>query len=204
MNYRKIPQSVADELRPLEAYIYFLLASKSDYNTLESKVNQSTLAELSGLNIKTIGNHLNKMESRGIITVQRDRKVGASGAFKFNTYYLTDENYSLISVDLLNEPIRKELIGFLVQLKLRCWNYSNLCRYSVRELANTLPYSKSTVDRYLIEAERKGYIRRNEKGIILVNTNLFIVDKMSEFELIRRLYPEILTDEDYRDRIVHY
>ena len=204
MNYRKIPQSVADELRPLEAYTYFLLASKSDYNTLESKVNQSTLAELSGLNIKTIGNHLNKMESRGIITVQRDRKVGASGAFKFNTYYLTDENYSLISVDLLNEPIRKELIGFLVQLKLRCWNYSNLCRYSVRELADTLPYTKSTVDRYLIEAERKGYIRRNEKGIILVNTNLFIVDKMSEFELIRRLCPEILTDEDYRDRIVHY
>ena len=204
MNYRKIPQSVADELRPLEAYTYFLLASKSDYNTLESKVNQSTLAELSGLNIKTIGNHLNKMESRGIITVQRDRKVGVSGAFRFNTYHLTDENYSLISVDLLNEPIRKELIGFLVQLKLRCWNYSNLCRYSVRELADTLPYSKSTVDRYLIEAEQKGYIRRNEKGILLVNTNLFIVDKMSEFELIRRLCPEILTDEDYRDRIVHY
>jgi DNA-binding MarR family transcriptional regulator len=204
MNYRKITQLVADELRPLEAYTYFLLASKSDYNTLESKVNQSTLAELSGLNIKTIGNHLNKMESRGIITVQRDRKVGVSGAFRFNTYHLTDENYSLISVDLLNEPIRKELIGFLVQLKLRCWNYSNLCRYSVRELADTLPYSKSTVDRYLIEAEQKGYIRRNEKGILLVNTNLFIVDKMSEFELIRRLCPEILTDEDYRDRIVHY
>ena len=204
MNYRKIPQSVADELRPLEAYTYFLLASKSDYNTLESKVNQSTLAEQSGLNIKTIGNHLNKMESKGIISVQRDRKVGASGAFKFNTYHLTDENYSLISVDLLNEPIRKELIGFLVQLKLRCWNYSNLCRYSVRELADTLPYTKSTVDRYLIDAEQKGYIKRNEKGIILVNTNLFIVDKMSEFELIRRLCPEILTDEDYRDRIVHY
>jgi len=204
MNYRKIPQSVADELRPLEAYLYLLLASKSDYNTLESKVNQSTLAELSGLDIKTIRKHLNKMESKGIIKVQRDRKVGASGAFKFNTYYLTDENYSLISVDLLNEPIRKELIGFLVQLKLRCWNYSNLCRYSVRELADTLPYTKSTVDRYLIEAELKGYIKRNEKGIILVNTNLFIVDKMSEFELIRRLYPEILTDEDYRDRTVHY
>ncbi len=204
MNYRKIPQSVADELRPLEAYLYLLLASKSDYNTLESKVNQSTLAELSGLDIKTIRNHLNKMESKGIITVQRDRKVGASGAFKFNTYYLTDENYSLISVDLLNEPISKELIGFLVQLKLRCWNYSNLCRYSVRELADTLPYTKSTVERYLIEAELKGYIKRNEKGIILVNTNLFIVDKMSEFELIRRLCPEILTDEDYRDRIVHY
>ena len=203
MNYRKIPQSVADELRPLEAYTYFLLASKSDYNTLESKVNQSTLAELSGLNIKTIRNHLNKMESKEIIKVQRDWKVGASGAFKFNTYYLSDENYSLISVDLLNEPIRKELIGFLVQLKLRCLNFTNLCRYSVRDLADTLPYSKSTVGRYLIEAEEKGYIKRDQKGIMLLDKNLFIVDEKSVYELTREFYPEILTDEDIRDHIVH-
>jgi DNA-binding MarR family transcriptional regulator len=179
------------------------LASKSDYNTLESKVNQSTLAELSGLNIKTIRNHLNKMESKGIIKVQRDWKVGASGAFKFNTYYLSDENYSLISVDLLNEPIRKELIGFLVQLKLRCFNFTNLCRYSVRDLADTLPYSKSTVDRYLIEAEEKGYIKRDKQGIWLLDNNLFIVDEKSVYELTREFYPEILTDEDMKDHTVH-
>ena len=203
MNYRKIPQLVADELKPLEAYLYLLLASKSDYNTLESKVNQSTLAELSGLNIKTIRNHLNKMESKGIIKVQRDWKVGASGAFKFNTYYLSDENYSLMSVDLLNEPIRKELIGFLVQLKLRCFNFTNLCRYSVRDLADTLPYSKSTVDRYLIEAEEKGYVKRDKQGIMLLDKNLFIVDEKSVYELTRELYPEILTDEDMKDHTVH-
>ena len=63
MNYRKIPQLVADELRPLEAYLYLLLASKSDYNTLESKVNQSTLAEQSNLDVKTIRNHLNNVYS---------------------------------------------------------------------------------------------------------------------------------------------
>ena len=203
MNYRKIPQLVADELRPLEAYTYLLLASKSDYNTLESKVNQSTLAEQSNLDVKTIRNHLNKMENKGIVTVQRERKVGASGIFKFNTYHLSDENYSLISVDLLNEPIKKELIGFLVQLKLRCLNFTNLCRYSVRDLADTLPYSKSTVDRYLIEAEEKGYIKRDQKGIMLLDKNLFIVDEKSVYELTRELYPEILTDEDRRDHIVH-
>ena len=203
MNYRKIPQLVADELRPLEAYTYLLLASKSDYNTLESKVNQSTLAEQSNLDVKTIRNHLNKMENKGIVTVQRERKVGASGIFKFNTYHLSDENYSLISVDLLNEPIKKELIGFLVQLKLRCLNFTNLCRYSVRDLADTLPYSKSTVDRYLIEAEEKGYVKRDKQGIMLLDKNLFIVDEKSVYELTRELYPEILTDEDGRDHIVH-
>ncbi len=203
MNYRKIPQLVADELRPLEAYTYLLLASKSDYNTLESKVNQSTLAEQSNLDVKTIRNHLNKMENKGIVTVQRERKVGASGIFKFNTYHLSDENYSLISVDLLNEPIKKELIGFLVQLKLRCLNFTNLCRYSVRDLADTLPYSKSTVDRYLIEAEEKGYVKRDKQGIMLLDKNLFIVDEKSVYEITRELYPEILTDEDRRDHRVH-
>ena len=203
MNYRKIPQLVADELRPLEAYTYLLLASKSDYNTLESKVNQSTLAEQSNLDVKTIRNHLNKMENKGIVTVQRERKVGASGIFKFNTYHLSDENYSLISVDLLNEPIKKELIGFLVQLKLRCLNFTNLCRYSVRDLADTLPYSKSTVDRYLIEAEGKGYVKRDKQGIMLLDKNLFIVDEKSVYEITRELYPEILTDEDRRDHTVH-
>ena len=203
MNYRKIPQLVADELRPLEAYTYLLLASKSDYNTLESKVNQSTLAEQSNLDVKTIRNHLNKMENKGIVTVQRERKVGASGIFKFNTYHLSDENYSLISVDLLNEPIKKELIGFLVQLKLRCLNFTNLCRYSVRDLADTLPYSKSTVDRYLIEAEEKGYVKRDKQGIMLLDKNLFIVDEKSVYELTREFYPEILTDEDRREHTVH-
>ena len=203
MNYRKISQLVADELRPLEAYTYLLLASKSDYNTLESKVNQSTLAEQSNLDVKTIRNHLNKMENKGIVTVQRERKVGASGIFKFNTYHLSDENYSLISVDLLNEPIKKELIGFLVQLKLRCLNFTNLCRYSVRDLADTLPYSKSTVDRYLIEAEEKGYVKRDKQGIMLLDKNLFIVDEKSVYEITRELYPEILTDEDRREHIVH-
>jgi DNA-binding MarR family transcriptional regulator len=204
MNYRKIPQAVADKLRPLEAYVYLALASKSDYETDESNVNEDTLAELTGLRRETISIYITKFDDEGIIKKITERRKGDSGAFLFNHYILYTDNYSLISMDLLKEPISRELIGFLVQLKLRCYNFTNLCQYSVRDLAETLVYTKSTVDRYLIEAELKGYIKRNEKGIILVNTNLFIVDKMSEFELIRRLCPEILTDEDYRDRIVHY
>ena len=55
----------------------------------------------------------------------------------------------------------------------------------------------------LIEAEEKGYIRRDQKGIWLLDKNLFIVDEKSVYELTRELYPEILTDEDRRDHTVH-
>lgn len=194
MNYRKIPQAVADKLKPLEAYVYLVLASKSDYKTNESNVNEDILAETTGLCRKTISKHVNNLDKLRIIKKITERRKGDSGAFLFNHYQLFTENYKLISMDLLKEPIKRELIGFLVQLKLRCYNYTNLCKYSIRDLAETLVYSSSTVGRYLKEAEELGYIKRNKEGIILLNSNLFIIDKKSEYELIREFYPEVLTD----------
>ncbi len=196
MNYRKIPQAVADKLRPVEAYVYLALASKSDYKTEESNVNEDTLAELTGLRRETISKYITKFDNERIIKKITQRKKGDSGAFLFNHYYLYTDNYSLISMDLLKEPIRKELIGFLVQLKLRCYNFTNLCQYSVRDLAKTLVYTKSTVDRYLLEAEKFGYIKRDKVGIHLLNEDLFIVGEKSVYELVREFYPEVLTDED--------
>ena len=196
MNYRKIPQAVADKLRPIEAYTYLALASKSDYETNESNVNEETLAELTGLKRERISIFISKFHNERIIKRITERRKGKSGAFLFNHYYLYTDNYSLISVDLLKEPIRKELIGFLVQLKLRCYNFTNLCQYSVRDLAKTLVYTKSTVDRYLLEAEKFGYIKRDKVGIHLLNEDLFIVGEKSVYELVREFYPEVLTDED--------
>lgn len=196
MNYRKIPQAVADKLRPIEAYVYLLLASKSDYNTNESNVNEDTLAEEAKCCRETISKYINIFDKKRIIKKITERKKGDSGTFWFNHYFLFTDNYSLISMDLLKEPIRRELIGFLVQLKLRCYNYTNLCQYSVRGLADTLVYSKSTVERYLQEAEDLGYIKRDKNGIHLLNEKLFIIDKKSDYELVREFYPEILTDEE--------
>lgn len=196
MNYRKIPQAVADKLRPIEAYTYLALASKSDYETNESNVNEETLAELTGLSRERISIFISKFHNERIIKRITERRKGKSGAFLFNHYYLYTDNYSLISVDLLKEPIKRELIGFLVQLKLRCYNFTNLCQYSVRDLADTLVYTKSTVQRYLKEAEDLGYIKRDNNGIHLLNGKLFIIDEKSEYELVKEYYPESLTDEE--------
>lgn len=196
MNYRKIPQSVADKLKPLEAYVYLVLASKSDFETNESNVNEDTLAKVANLRRETISTHINKLAKTGIIKKITERRKGDSGAFLFNHYYLYTDNYSLISMDLLKEPIKRELIGFLAQLKLRCYNFTNLCQYSGRGLAETFVYEKSTVQRYLKVAEELGYIKRDKEGIRLLNDKLFIIDKKSEYELVREFYPESLTDEE--------
>jgi len=62
MNYRKIPQIVADKLKPLEAYIYLVLASKSDYETNESNVNEDTIAEIAKLRRETISQYICKFD----------------------------------------------------------------------------------------------------------------------------------------------
>jgi hypothetical protein len=48
----------------------------------------------------------------------------------------------------------------------------------------------------LLEAENLGYIKRDKDGITLLNDKLFIIDKKSEYELVREFYPESLTDEE--------
>ena len=77
-----------------------------------------------------------------------------------------------------------------------CYNFSNNCKYSIRELADTLAYSSSTVGRYIKEAEDLGYIKRGKEGITLLNSDLFIIDKKSEYELVKEYFSETLTDEE--------
>ena len=159
-------------------------------------VNEDTLAIEAGLRRETISKYISKFDEERIIKKITERRKGHSGTFKFNHYILFTDNYSLISIDLLKEPIKRELIGFLVQLKLRCYNFTNICQYSIRGLADTFVYEKSTVQRYLKEAEELGYIKRDKNEIRLLNDKLFIVDKKSVYELVREYYPEVLTDED--------
>ena len=62
---------------------------------------------------------------------------------------------------------------------------------------------RSSPNRYLIEAERLGYIRRDKDEIQLLNKKLFIVDEKSVYELTREYYPEIITDEDRAKHKIH-
>ena len=217
MNYRKITQLVADKLSPAEAYTFMCLASKSDYNTLESCVNQDSLTMIvdgiteikdeKKLNnrVRTIQNHLYKFENEKLITIRTESHFGKNGSFRFNKYKLNDEHYSLIDTAILNLNGSKEMKGFLIQLKLRCLNGTNICKYSIRELADTLIYGKSTVDRYIKEAESLGYIVRDKKkGIIRITIDeIFYTTRESIIAITKRLYPEVLTDEDLLTGEIH-
>lgn len=207
-NYRKITELVADKLSPAEAYTYLCLASKSDYNTMVSSINQDTLAMIVdgtkdaedekkvSNRVRTIQNHLAKFAEHRLIETWTQQRRGPRGAYRFNTYHLTDEHYCLIDMKLIDEPISKELKGFLVMLKLRCFNGTNTCQYSYQQLADTLTISKSTVGRYMKEAMTLGYVKKDSKGIHLTRKDIFYITSETMLAFMKRVYPEVLTDED--------
>ena len=210
MNFRKVNNKIADTLSPLEAYTYFCLTMKSDFNTYLSNVNQSTLAKDVEAHQSTVQEHISKFEREGLIWIDREMNRKGDKIFKKNHYQLlydTNEDgeichYVYIDGKLINEPIKRELKGFLILLKIRCLNYTNICAYSVRELAETLTIGKSMVNNYLKMAEETGYIKRDKKKktIQLLKDEIFIVARETDIARMRKLYPEVITDDMYDKR----
>lgn len=75
-------------------------------------------------------------------------------------------------------------------------NGTNTTLYSQNRLAKEFDLSVGTISKYMKEAIDNGYVKRDEKGIHLLNKDIFIITSESTLAKIKNLYPEVLTDED--------
>ena len=139
---------------------------------------------------------LHKFESLGLISIDKSDIYGQYGKFNRCSYQLDTEHYVLITNKLYDEPISKELKGFLILLKCKCLNGTNTTLYSQNRLAEELGLAKGTVSKYINEAEEKGYVKKNKKGIHLLREDIFLKTSESQLAIIKNVYPEIITDED--------
>lgn len=212
MNYRKLNNRIAEVLSPAECYTYFCLTLKTDFETLVSNVNQDTLAEYVGVSTSTIQRHIAKFDDEGLIWIDRETYKDNGNIFKKNHYTLLYDfslhddgfvHWVMVDEKLVKEPISNELKGFLIMLKIRCFNYTNICGYSVRGLADTLSIGKTMVDRYLLKAEELGYIKRDKKTIKILRDDIFIIARETDIHKWRSIYPEVIIDEEF-DRKGHY
>ena len=187
LSYRKITERIAGKLNLLEAYLFYCLALKSDCYTMKSYIKQENLATFYGIKkVDQIREWLHKFKELNLIQINKYEAKGKHGTFDRCAYILNTEHFVFISNKLYDEPISKQLKGFLILLKCKCLNGSNTCKYTQTELA-----------------EEMGYIKRNDKGIHLRDKKMFIITSETIFAIIKNYYPEILTDEDLRDRCVH-
>lgn len=107
-------------------------------------------------------------------------------------------NQSIELMLLSKENISKELKGFLIKLKICCYNYTNYCHYSTRELAERMGMGKTSVDNYLRKAEEPGYIKwKRDESIELTNKEIFIIARETEFASIKGFHEIVLDDFNF-------
>lgn len=195
--YRKITSNIVGKLDLLEAYLFYCLALCSDCYTMESYVKQENLANFYGIK-KTdqIREWLHKFESLKLIRIDKSDIYGQYGKFNRCSYQSDTEHYVFITNKLHDEPISRELKGFLILLKCLCLNGTNTTLYSQNRLAEELNLSTGTISKYINEAIAKGYVKKDKKGIHLLNEDLFIITSESQLAILKSVYPSILTDED--------
>lgn len=213
MNYRKVNNNIVKSLSLTEVNTYIELLRATDYKTDQSCINQDELAERAGISISTVQRHLYKMTKLHLITTETTNGKSGTMMFKFNKYQILydisehdePEHWVYIDVGLLNkEPISYELKGFLVKLKICCFNYTNDCKYSVRELASEMGLGKSSVDKYLKLAESLGYIKwKRGESIKMLRKDIFINGRETDFASIRGFH-EIMLDELNFDEKGHF
>ena len=121
---------------------------------------------------------LYNFQSKGLVRIVKTNIKGQFGKFQRCRYFLNTEHYVLISEILKDEPISRQLKGFLILLKCLCLNGTNTTKYSQNQLAKELGIGKSTISNYMKEAEENGYITKNEKGIHLLREDIFYIAKM--------------------------
>ena len=172
--YRKITKNMAGKLKPKEAYLFYCLALKSDFITYESNIEQESLAKEYGIeDTDQISDWLYKFQSYGLLRIIKLNIKGQYGKFQKCRYLLNTDNYVFISDLLKDEPISRQLKGFLILLKCKCLSGTNTTLYSQNKLAKKLGIGKSTISNYMKEAEEKGYITKDEKGIHLTRKDIF-------------------------------
>ncbi|MBR2457401.1 MAG: winged helix-turn-helix transcriptional regulator [Bacteroidaceae bacterium] len=177
--YRKITKNMAGKLKPKEAYLFYCLALKSDFITYESNIEQESLAKEYGIeDTDQISDWLYKFQSYGLLRIIKLNIKGQYGKFQKCRYLLNTDNYVFISDLLKDEPISRQLKGFLILLKCKCLSGTNTTLYSQNQLAKELGIGKSTISNYMKEAEEKGYITKDEKGIHLIREDIFYLVNM--------------------------
>lgn len=122
------------------------------------------LAELIGVNVRTIYNHVDILEKSGLIL--DITKQHGTGEYSHNVYqfdYLKDE-YFIMNPDLIHEEsISAKLKGLLMLIKANCIKGTNYLQFNSKQhLSEILHIGKDSLPKYLDDKD----IDTNDIGLI--------------------------------------
>ena len=202
MDYTTLSKEIGTCLNPLQAYIYLGLCLHTDFKNDISNINQDTLAKFLQCDVGTIQRALRVFQENNFLTIHQDKY----GWREKNRYKLIRTNWFGVYRKILEEDIPREQIGFLLLLKSLCYSHCNYTDYYGRNLQEMMVLKQSMIDNYLRALEAKQYIKRNrkKKRITILQDDLFLKTEESEKEKIMKIYPEVMSDDDYIDEHGRY
>lgn len=123
--------------------------------------------------LDNVRKYLHTLESFDFITISKNKVKGQFGTFEKCKYNLSNEHFFMVSNELYDEPIKKELKGFLILLKSLALNGTNLILYTLNDLEKELKYSRRQISTYIKELKELGYLKEEKKGISITRDDLF-------------------------------
>lgn len=183
MGYRLIPISKVLGLSLNEMYTYFCILAKSDYELHTSHIKLDTLSELTGIRkTEYLSKHIAKLEDKGLLLKKQIKHKGDKGVFNLNTYKLYHPTKDWVRVDLklLDMDIDSKLKAFLILLKCLCVNNTNYTGYNKSQIKGLLKMSPGTITKYFKEGERLGFIKEQDNGFFITNTDIFYIDLIKD------------------------
>ena len=114
-----------------EIFTYAAIRSQIKDNSYKAIMLKDELAELIGVNVRTIYNHVDILEKSGLIL--DITKQHGTGEYSHNVYqfdYLKDE-YFIMNPDLIHEEsISAKLKGLLMLIKANCIKGTNYLQFN--------------------------------------------------------------------------
>ena len=114
-----------------EIFTYAAIRSQIKDNSYKAIMLKNQLAELAGVNERTIYNHIITLEKSGLI-LDITKKHG-TGEYAHNVYQLDylKEEYFIMNPDLIiEESISPKLKGFLMLIKSNCIKGTNYLQFN--------------------------------------------------------------------------
>lgn len=202
-DYRIFPVNAAKVLSNKEAYIYLALLFKSDFQTGESNVLLETLSKETGYDTDTVSSYLHKAKDKGFVDIAR-MWVNAGNVAKpktknFYKIQIPTYNFVMVSRSFLDWHIdgmslkeETDIKGFILLIKSICLNNCNVTFYSLREMAEILNLSYSTLQKLMTKCRDLGIIETIKGGGYKIMLEHFDIGNTDYFPKgTQSLYKEI-------------
>ena len=183
MSYITLPKSliqIKSNNKPLDAYVWAVIRSCSNYKDGESHVRIEKLVELTRIKERTIRRSIRRLEEAELLQITTHFSDETT---RHNTYY-TDfrmRNFFMLDREFIKQGYTPKIAGFLLLLKCVCINGTNTIGWNKREIADGIGMARNTVSALLEECLRHGLIRQDKYGYTLTG-DYFINDMLRSMD----------------------